>query len=75
MEAEKPTLVDHTLMDDLSLDELQVQKFSEASLEITSDQSLQLGYMPNRDDFEREYDPTVRTCEWKKYSNQKRLIL
>lgn len=59
VEAEKPVLIDHTLMDDLSMDELQVQKFSESSLDITFDQSLQLGYMPNRDDFEREYDPTV----------------
>lgn len=59
VEAEKPVLIDHTLMDDLSLDELQVQKFSESSLDITFDQSLQLGYMPNRDDFEREYDPTA----------------
>lgn len=58
-ESERPLLVDHTIADDLSLDELQVQKFAESNLEITSDQSLQLGYMPNRDDFEREYDPTV----------------
>lgn len=58
-ENQRPILIDHTLADDCSLDELQIQKFSESSLDITSDQSLQLGYMPNRDDFEREYDPTV----------------
>ncbi|ALC45630.1 Ada2b [Drosophila busckii] len=28
-------------------------------LEISNEESLQLGYMPNRDSFEREYDPTA----------------
>lgn len=56
---QKPTLIDHTASDDLTLDELQVEKLSEASLEISSEQAAQLGYMSNRDDFEREYDPTA----------------
>lgn len=56
---QRPILVDHTAGDDLTLDELQVEKFSEASLDITGEQAAQLGYMPNRDDFEREYDPTA----------------
>lgn len=56
---QRPILVDHTAGDDLSLDELQVEKFSEASLDISPEQAAQLGYMPNRDDFEREYDPTA----------------
>lgn len=55
----EPVLVDHTAGDDVSLDEMQVEKFSEASLEITQEQAAQLGYMPSRDDFEREYDPTA----------------
>lgn len=54
------TLVDHTIGDDLSIDELQVEKFSESNQEIcTPEQALQLGYMPFRDDFEREYDVTA----------------
>lgn len=56
---QRPILVDHTADDDLTLDELQVEKFSEANLEITPEQAAQLGYMQNRDDFEREYDPTA----------------
>lgn len=54
------TLVDHTLGDDTSIDDLQVEKFSESNQEIcTPEQALQLGYMPFRDDFEREYDVTA----------------
>lgn len=56
---QRPILVDHTADDDLTYDELQVEKFSETSLEISSEQAAQLGYMSNRDDFEREYDPTA----------------
>jgi hypothetical protein len=42
-ENQRPILIDHTLADDCSLDELQIQKFSESCLDITSDQALQLG--------------------------------
>lgn len=30
-------------------------------LDITNEEAAQLGYMPNRDDFEKEFDPTAET--------------
>ncbi|KAL7024722.1 hypothetical protein ACKWTF_013184 [Chironomus riparius] len=57
---QKLTLTDHTTVDDRSIDELQVEKFSESSMEVcTQEHAAQLGYMPYRDDFEREYDVTA----------------
>jgi transcriptional adapter 2-beta len=56
----KLSLIDHTSGFDLTIDELQVDKLAESTNEIcTQDMAAQLGYMPFRDDFEREYDVTA----------------
>ena len=57
-QSQKPTLVDHTNGEDngpLSAAALQ----NLPALDITTEESIQLGYMPNRDGFEREYDPSA----------------
>lgn len=55
----RPTLIDHTADDDRTVNELQLERLNDTPLDITSEEAAQLGYMPNRDDFEREYDPTA----------------
>lgn len=58
-EAEKrPVLVDHTLEEDLGpLSPIFTTKLP--LLDITQEEATHLGYMANRDDFEREYDTTA----------------
>lgn len=56
--SQRPRLIDHTGDDDagpLGTSALA----SLPPLDINSDEAMQLGYMPNRDSFEREYDPTA----------------
>ncbi|XP_017058460.1 transcriptional adapter 2B isoform X1 [Drosophila ficusphila] len=57
-QSQRPRLIDHTGDDDagpLGSNALATLP----PLDINSDEAMQLGYMPNRDSFEREYDPTA----------------
>ncbi|XP_052855994.1 transcriptional adapter 2B isoform X1 [Drosophila gunungcola] len=57
-QTQRPRLIDHTGDDDagpLGTNALATLP----PLDINSDEAMQLGYMPNRDSFEREYDPTA----------------
>ncbi|XP_032593664.1 transcriptional adapter 2B isoform X2 [Drosophila grimshawi] len=56
-QTQRPTLVDHTEDDTGPLGANALARLP--PLEISSEEALQLGYMPNRDSFEREYDPTA----------------
>ncbi|XP_039495225.1 transcriptional adapter 2B isoform X1 [Drosophila santomea] len=57
-QSQRPRLIDHTGDDDAG--PLGTNALSTLPpLEINSDEAMQLGYMPNRDSFEREYDPTA----------------
>lgn len=57
-ESQRPQLQDHTADEDSGpLGANVIQKLS--PLDITTEEAAQLGYMPNRDGFEREYDPTA----------------
>lgn len=54
----RPILVDHTVEEDTGpLSPNFTVKLP--LLDITQEEATHLGYMPNRDDFEREYDPTA----------------
>lgn len=54
----RPYLVDHTIVNDSGpLSQNLTQRLP--PLNVTPEEASQLGYMPNRDDFEREYDPTA----------------
>lgn len=55
---ELPHLVDHThIADNGPLSQLLTQRLP--PIDATPDESLQLQYMPNRNDFDQEYDPTA----------------
>lgn len=54
---QRPQLTDHTSDDTGPLSQLLVQKLP--PMDCSNEESAALGYMPNRDDFEREYDPTA----------------
>ncbi|XP_055587077.1 transcriptional adapter 2B isoform X4 [Uranotaenia lowii] len=54
---QRPHLVDHTSDDTGPLSQLLVQKLP--PMDCSNEESTALGYMPHRDDFEREYDPTA----------------
>lgn len=54
-----PKLVDHTVADRGPLSQQLAQKLP--PIEVTPEEALQLLYMPNRNDFEREYDSTAET--------------
>uniref|UniRef100_A0A182R096 Transcriptional adapter n=1 Tax=Anopheles farauti TaxID=69004 RepID=A0A182R096_9DIPT len=54
---QRPILTDHTSDDTGPLSQLLIQKLP--PMDCTTDEAAALGYMPNRDDFEREYDPTA----------------
>ncbi|CAD6993269.1 transcriptional adapter 2B isoform X1 [Ceratitis capitata] len=56
-QSQRPLLVDHTSEDNGPLGATALQRLP--PLDITSEEAAQLGYMPNRDGFEREYDPTA----------------
>ncbi|XP_017007514.2 transcriptional adapter 2B isoform X1 [Drosophila takahashii] len=57
-QSQRPRLIDHTGDDDAG--PLGSSALSTLPpLDINSDEAMQLGYMPNRDSFEREYDPTA----------------
>ncbi|XP_001358654.3 transcriptional adapter 2B isoform X1 [Drosophila pseudoobscura] len=57
-QSQRPRLIDHTGDDDGgSLGASAMANLP--PLEINADEAAQLGYMPNRDSFEREYDPTA----------------
>ncbi|XP_073814224.1 transcriptional adapter 2B isoform X2 [Musca autumnalis] len=56
-QAQRPTLIDHTSDDNGPLGALALQRLP--PLDITLEEAAQLGYMPNRDSFEREYDFTA----------------
>ncbi|XP_037949233.1 transcriptional adapter 2B-like isoform X3 [Teleopsis dalmanni] len=56
-QAQRPKLVDHTTDDTGPLGETTVQRIP--PLDISNEEAAQLGYMPNRDSFEREYDPAA----------------
>ncbi|XP_061389247.1 transcriptional adapter 2B isoform X1 [Musca vetustissima] len=56
-QAQRPTLIDHTSDDNGPLGALALQRLP--PLDITQEEAAQLGYMPNRDSFEREYDFTA----------------
>lgn len=54
----RPYLVDHTIVNDSGpLSQNLTQRLP--PLNVTPEEASQLGYMPSRDDFEREYDPTA----------------
>ncbi|XP_058839734.1 transcriptional adapter 2B-like [Topomyia yanbarensis] len=53
----RPKLTDHTSDDTGPLSQLLTQKLP--PMDCSSEEAAALGYMPNRDDFEREYDPTA----------------
>lgn len=55
--SQRPHLTDHTENDTGPLSQLLTQKLP--PLDVTPEEASQLGYMPNRDDFEREYDPSA----------------
>uniref|UniRef100_A0A182F986 receptor protein-tyrosine kinase n=1 Tax=Anopheles albimanus TaxID=7167 RepID=A0A182F986_ANOAL len=54
---QRPILTDHTSDDTGPLSQLLIQKLP--PMDCTPEEAAALGYMPNRDDFEREYDPTA----------------
>uniref|UniRef100_A0A182IYU4 Transcriptional adapter n=1 Tax=Anopheles atroparvus TaxID=41427 RepID=A0A182IYU4_ANOAO len=54
---QRPILTDHTTDDTGPLSQLLIQKLP--PMDCTPEEAAALGYMPNRDDFEREYDPTA----------------
>ncbi|XP_053680671.1 transcriptional adapter 2B-like [Anopheles nili] len=54
---QRPILTDHTSDDAGPLSQLLIQKLP--PMDCTAEEAAALGYMPNRDDFEREYDPTA----------------
>ncbi|XP_052901913.1 transcriptional adapter 2B isoform X2 [Anopheles moucheti] len=54
---QRPILTDHTSDDTGPLSQLLIQKLP--PMDCTAEEAAALGYMPNRDDFEREYDPTA----------------
>ncbi|XP_067619134.1 transcriptional adapter 2B isoform X1 [Eurosta solidaginis] len=56
-QTQRPLLVDHTSEDNGPLGATAMQRLP--PLDITNEEAAQLGYMPNRDGFEREYDPTA----------------
>ncbi|XP_055373814.1 transcriptional adapter 2B isoform X2 [Condylostylus longicornis] len=59
-QTQRPKLIDHTAEEDtgpLGNDILRRLP----PLDVTLEEAIQLGYMPNRDGFEREYDPTAET--------------
>lgn len=55
--SQRPLLIDHTEDDTGPLGANALARLP--PLEITNEEAAQLGYMPNRDSFEREYDPTA----------------
>ncbi|XP_053685745.1 transcriptional adapter 2B isoform X1 [Sabethes cyaneus] len=54
---QRPQLTDHTSDDTGPLSQLLTQKLP--PMDCAPEEAAVLGYMPNRDDFEREYDPTA----------------
>lgn len=52
-----PRLVDHTVADKGPLSQLLTQRLP--PIDVTAEEAAQLQYMPHRNDFEREYDPTA----------------
>ncbi|EDS29131.1 transcriptional adaptor 2 [Culex quinquefasciatus] len=54
---QRPQLTDHTSDDTGPLSQLLIQKLP--PMDCSNEEATALGYMPNRDDFEREYDPTA----------------
>ncbi|XP_059610507.1 transcriptional adapter 2B isoform X1 [Phlebotomus argentipes] len=55
LDNQRPHLMDHTSSEDNGpLSQLVTQRLP--PIDVQPDESAQLGYMPNRDDFEREYD-------------------
>lgn len=50
----RPNLIDHTLEDHGPLSQITTQRLP--PIDVSGEEADQLGYMPNRDDFEREYD-------------------
>lgn len=53
----RPQLIDHSVEDDGPLGHEQTEKLP--PIDVTPEEAKQLGYMPNRNNFEREYDPTA----------------
>lgn len=53
----RPKLVDHTVDDKGPLSQLLTQRLP--PLDVTPKEAAELQYMPNRNDFEREYDPSA----------------
>lgn len=56
-DSQRPQLVDHTIDDNGPLSQLLTQRLP--PLDIAPEEASQLCYMPNRDDFEREYDTSA----------------
>lgn len=54
-----PRLVDHTVADKGPLSQLLTQRLP--PIDATAEEAAQLQFMPHRNDFEREYDPTAET--------------
>ena len=54
---QRPKLIDHTSEDTGPLSQLLIQKLP--PMDCSFEEAQALGYMPNRDDFEGEYDPTA----------------
>lgn len=50
----RPKLIDHTHDDHGPLSQISTQRLP--PIDVSAEEAAQLGYMPNRDDFEREYD-------------------
>lgn len=50
----RPNLIDHTLDDHGPLSQITTQRLP--PIDVGPEEAIQIGYMPNRDDFEREYD-------------------
>lgn len=50
----RPNLIDHTAADHGPLSQISTQRLP--PIDVSAEEAAQLGYMPNRDDFEREYD-------------------
>lgn len=57
--AKRPKLTDHTDEDNGPLSQTQIQKLP--PLDATTDEAAQLGYLPNRNDFNSEYDPAAES--------------
>lgn len=53
----QPQLVDHSVEDEGPLGHEQTEKLP--PIDVSPEEAKQLGYMPNRNNFEREYDPTA----------------